>query len=57
MGLLFLATIYFLLFIDSIDMENTEILEIANLSLDEPELDAELFISFNNMNDDNIEVN
>ena len=37
-------------------MENTGILEIANLSLDEVELDAELFKSFNNVNDDN-EVN
>ena len=37
-------------------MENNGILEIANLSLDEPELDAELFRSFNNVNDDN-EVN
>ena len=37
-------------------MENTGILEIANLSPDEPELEAELFRSFNNMNDDN-EVN
>ena len=41
---------------DSIGMENTGTLEIANLSLDEPELDVELFRSFNNMNDDN-EVN
>ena len=37
-------------------MENTGILEIANLSLDELELEAELFRSFNDMNDDN-EVN
>ena len=37
-------------------MENNGILEIANLSLDEPELDVELFRSFNNVNDDN-EVN
>ena len=37
-------------------MENNKILEIINLSLDESELDAELFKSFNNVNDDN-EVN
>ena len=37
-------------------MENNEILEIANILLDEPELDVELFRSFNSVNDDN-EVN
>ena len=37
-------------------MENNGILEIANILLNEPELDAELFRSFNNVNDAN-EVN
>ena len=33
---------------DSIDMENAEIFEIANISLDEPELEAILFDSEGN---------
>ena len=37
-------------------MKNNGILEIATILHDEPELDAELFRSFNNVNDDN-EVN
>ena len=37
-------------------MENTGILKIVNFSLGEPKLEAELYRSFNNMNDDN-EVN
>ncbi|KAK2653144.1 hypothetical protein Ddye_013000 [Dipteronia dyeriana] len=41
---------------DSMNMENVEILKIANLTLDEPKLEAELFRSFNNVNDVN-EVN
>ncbi|KAK3183091.1 hypothetical protein Dsin_030377 [Dipteronia sinensis] len=37
---------------DSMDMENAGILKIANLSLDEPELEAKLFRSVDNVNDD-----
>ncbi|KAI9196337.1 hypothetical protein LWI28_023056 [Acer negundo] len=37
---------------DSMDMENVGILEIADLSLNEPELEAVLFSSTDNLNDD-----
>ncbi|KAK3218675.1 hypothetical protein Dsin_012645 [Dipteronia sinensis] len=41
---------------DYMYMVDVGILKIANLTLDKPELEAELFRSFNNVNDD-IEVN